>query len=344
MIMIGFPPPSPLGLVRSARRRGPTGRRRACARSGDRKSPSFPMSVRRLGEVLETLKKVEKERQHEAARIIQRSWKRFLDICVFQHFKILLKMRKEGDPRLLMRCIDPKEAELLDAAAGINIRFRLGGVKYPPTIYYKIFTQRPIVDLCAHSPRDYTKRPAKQPAPKEPNGNLEDASQRGWYQRIENNGWRPLSIRFWRFTDPFTLADNERKVSFHFSKLKRREDVEKRRKLKKIKWMQHMYYAGSLKAKEVDSETQILVQKATEGIIKSIEVEGVENVMEWEVDEILKWTNTLNFDEYITYWKKLATSSSSAPFQDFRLELYGFTEIPLDSKATLKLITSREQI
>uniref|UniRef100_A0A6I8PEQ8 Exophilin 5 n=1 Tax=Ornithorhynchus anatinus TaxID=9258 RepID=A0A6I8PEQ8_ORNAN len=302
------------------------------------------MSARHHGEASETLKKVEKEKQDEAARLIQRTWKRFLDICVFQHFKNLLKMRKEGDPRLLMKSIDPKEAELLDAAAGINIRFRLGGVKYPPNIYYKIFTQRPIVDMCANSPRDYTKCPARQSAPRKRNGNLVED---GWYQRTENNGWRPLSIRFWRFTDPFTLADSERKVNFHFSKLKRIEEVEKNRKLKKLKWMTHMYYAGSLKAKEVDSETKILVQKATEGIIKSAEEEGVENVMEWEVDEILKWTNTLNFEEYIAYWKKLSTSSSSARFEDFRLQAivkpYEFTETSLDGKAKLKLITSQEQ-
>jgi hypothetical protein len=29
-------------------------------------------------------------------------------------------------------------------------------VKFPPNIYYKIFTRRPVLDLCACSPRDYT--------------------------------------------------------------------------------------------------------------------------------------------------------------------------------------------
>ena len=29
-------------------------------------------------------------------------------------------------------------------------------VKFPPNIYYKIFTRRPVIDLCASSPRDYT--------------------------------------------------------------------------------------------------------------------------------------------------------------------------------------------
>ena len=28
--------------------------------------------------------------------------------------------------------------------------------RFPPNIYYKIFTHRPIQDLCANSPKDYT--------------------------------------------------------------------------------------------------------------------------------------------------------------------------------------------
>ena len=76
----------------------------------------------------------------------------------------------------------------MDKAAGAHIRFRLGGVsilemalsdssltlaswisgfesineqlfsqvRFPPNIYYKIYTHRPIVDMCACSPRNYT--------------------------------------------------------------------------------------------------------------------------------------------------------------------------------------------
>ena len=29
--------------------------------------------------------------------------------------------------------------------------------RFPPNIYYKIYTHRPIQDLCANAPRDYTK-------------------------------------------------------------------------------------------------------------------------------------------------------------------------------------------
>ena len=34
--------------------------------------------------------------------------------------------------------------------------------KFPPNIYYKIFTHRNIVDMCANAPRDYTKASTKR--------------------------------------------------------------------------------------------------------------------------------------------------------------------------------------
>ena len=44
----------------------------------------------------------------------------------------------------MLRAINPREAALLDAAAGAHVRFRLGGENFPPLVYYKIFTHRPI--------------------------------------------------------------------------------------------------------------------------------------------------------------------------------------------------------
>ena len=110
----------------------------------------------------------------------------------------------------------------MDPFTGAHIKFRLGGLHFPPTIYYKIFVHTPLVDLGAFSPRDYTKE-AKQILPlflfnkskgvepqevKEIVNHLQignppimrsHASVKckyrtdGWYQRIENNGWRPIS-------------------------------------------------------------------------------------------------------------------------------------------------------
>ncbi|XP_040585771.1 protein MFI isoform X5 [Mesocricetus auratus] len=162
----------------------------------------------------------ELSKQEIAARIIQRAWKNFL-------------------------------AELLDAAAGIQVRFRLGG--------------------------------------------------------------------FWIPTENEVL-ESTKESEFHFSKLKRKQDMEKKRKIKKIEWMRQMYYLGNLEAKATHHETLGLIHRATKGLIRCIEDGGVDSVMEWEVDEVLNWTNTLNFDEYIANWKETATSNSSANLKDVRLE------------------------
>uniref|UniRef100_A0A8C6FPD2 Chromosome 11 open reading frame 65 n=1 Tax=Moschus moschiferus TaxID=68415 RepID=A0A8C6FPD2_MOSMO len=258
------------------------------------------------------------ERKDRAARVIQNAWKSFLNVAVFQHFKRLINIRRKGEPRQIVRYINPKEAELLDAAAGINVRFRLGGVKFPPEIYYKIFTHRHIEDLCANSPRDYTKLPAKHTSHIK-SDDLQEEDYSGWYRRIENNGWRPVCETFWR-PDENVMVGDKKESEFHFSKLKRRQDMEKKRKIRKIQWMQQMYYAGNLEAKSTNYETLGLIQTATKGLLRTIEDGGIDSVMEWEVDEVLNWTNTLNFDEYIANWKEIATSNSSANFKSFRFE------------------------
>ncbi|XP_013968922.1 protein MFI isoform X5 [Canis lupus familiaris] len=178
----------------------------------------------------------------KAARVIQNAWKCFLNVAVFQHYKRLIGIRRQGEPRQIVKYIDPKEAELLDAAAGIRVRFRLGGVKFPPDIYYKIFTHRHIEDLCANSPRDYTKLTAKYTSHIK-SDDLQEEDHSGWYHRVENNGWRPVSDTFWMSTENVELED-KKETEFHFSKLKRRQDMEKKRKIRKIEWMRKMYIAN----------------------------------------------------------------------------------------------------
>ncbi|XP_077197714.1 protein MFI isoform X2 [Paroedura picta] len=223
--------------------------------------------------------------RENAAVIIQRSWKRWL-------------------------------AELLDAGAGVHIRFRLGGVKFPPCIYYKIFTHRPVVDMCANSPKDYAKLSALKGKRGESQGDhKEDLS--GWYQRIENNGWRLLSPRFWKALDSVTAEDNLKVKEFHYSKVQKKQDVEKRRKKRKIEWLKKMYYGESLQVKTLDPVQTFLIQRSAEGLIACLGDEGLDGVLEWEVDEMLKWTNALNYEEYVKQWKQLGTSKLSEDYSGF---------------------------
>ena len=54
-----------------------------------------------------------------------------------------------------MRWLNVHEAPLVDVASGVHVRLRLGGETFPPGIYYKLFTHRPIADICAFGPRNY---------------------------------------------------------------------------------------------------------------------------------------------------------------------------------------------
>nr|XP_039247995.1 protein MFI-like [Styela clava] len=251
----------------------------------------------------------------QAATVIQKAWRRHIDMQVFRYYRDLINFRKQGSPALMLRCINPAEAKLLDAATGTHIKFRLAGDKFPPNIYYKIYTHRPVVDMCANSPKDYTNPDAKQATSKQihtKNIIYPDTEKDGWYMRVENNGWRLVSDRLIHAAmDPTTWETSKKTVEFHHDKLVRKSDLERRRRQKKIAWMHKMYKQGMLQVKIEDSETSELVKKAADGLINTVDSHGPDGVMDWEVDELLQWTTALNFDDYLEGWKETATSNIS---------------------------------
>lgn len=50
------------------------------------------------------------------------------------------------------------------------------------------------------------------------------------------------------------------------------------------------------------------VHRAVEGILETADLAGPDAVEEWEVDELLDWTTSLNFDSYFQFWKAVGTS------------------------------------
>ncbi|XP_029458327.1 uncharacterized protein C11orf65 homolog [Rhinatrema bivittatum] len=266
----------------------------------------------------EYLTNLKKAKEETAARIIQRAWRRHIDILVFEYYKNMINLHRQGDPRILLKCVNPREAELVDAAVGVHIRFRLGGIKFPPNIYYKIFTHRPIADICAISPKNHMDQAAKQLLPKQLHNRvaIPKLDFKGWYKRKENNGWRPIFQKLLSTVDIASAAQSNKNLKFHYSKLKRKQDVKDKQKKRKIEWMKKMYYEGSLHAQAEDPNTADLIQRATEGIISTVERNGSGKVMDWEVDELLKWTNALNFEEYTCTWNETGVSNSSSAWKD----------------------------
>ena len=134
-----------------------------------------------------------------------------------------------GDPMQLLKSINPAEAGLLDAASRCHIRFRLGGERFPPLIYYKIFTHGGIVDINAFAPRDYMKmkRELKKDEIHITFDKPENDNFDGWYQRIERNGWRPISDKVLTPQDKVELESNKKPKAFHFNPILRQKQTAK---------------------------------------------------------------------------------------------------------------------
>lgn len=59
----------------------------------------------------------------------------------------------------------------------------------------------------------------------------------------------------------------------------------------------HRYAEGLLNARTEHCETALLVHKSTQRTMDSLQQTEPDSVSEQEVDELLAWSNALNFDE-----------------------------------------------
>lgn len=237
-----------------------------------------------------------------AARCMQRLWRRYKDRVEYLSRVQILRFRNNQDPAVLLRSINPGEAQLFDKATRIVLRFRLGGHEFPPKIYYKVFTQAPLCDVGSFAPRDYTRRHMKQPrevhnhpvrtdkfstvvlqdirvgrarfgVELSEESKLElaerdspDPESLGWYARHENNGWRPVTKAKLEEinSDPVTKFTRTQRVPYHFNKAKRRENKEATMKRRRREWMMKLY-GGKLDPAEIDAR---LESKFSEGVSK----------------------------------------------------------------------------
>ncbi|KAJ3260109.1 hypothetical protein HK103_001185 [Boothiomyces macroporosus] len=214
-------------------------------------------------------KAVQDQSIEKCVLIIQRAWKRYYNTRIYLFYRDLIKIRENGDPANMLRYINPREANIIDKSLAIHVRFRLGGTKFPPTIYYKIFVHKNLVDINAFAPRNYTLNECKLLLPKTrftkagelPVKKPEDE----WYSRIEMNEWRPVLDESFKYTSPRIVPDKPETTKFHYSQLCRKEDLMKRRKEKKLQWMRKLYAIGK---EAVEIEKQIQEEKQRKELAK----------------------------------------------------------------------------
>lgn len=187
-----------------------------------------------------------------AATKIQRQWRSYMNVRIFRYYRDLISFRERGMPSQLLRCVNPSEARLLDAATSTHIRFRLGGGDFPPTIYYKVFCHGGLADIGSFAPRDYTTDRSKKQLPQHSATAAQTADRAfdrhhdGWYEREENNEWRPMAMQLVNEGLDVALGRDKAKRMFHFSKSVRKEDRELRQRQQKREWLKKMYTAGAL--------------------------------------------------------------------------------------------------
>ncbi|GAX74238.1 hypothetical protein CEUSTIGMA_g1687.t1 [Chlamydomonas eustigma] len=294
--------------------------------------------------------------REEAALIIQQAWQSFRNVRIYQYYRDLIQFRERGDPKELLRSINPREAQLADAASGIHVRFRLGGTVFPPLVFYKIYTHRPVTDICSFCPRDYANEvrltaanvhnktkvlPVAEPRknkPKKvfsedfdledkfreylkPDGTIGIRSTRGWYERAENNGWRPINERILVDEDPVTtMTKLKRMPFFHFSTAVRREEKVRRAKQRKRNWMLKMYREGLLGNNHMSPSgaPSGVGSRSTAGALHGDELDSLDGSLDefedGDPNELLQWTQHLDFDHYINDWTSIACTLGTEAF------------------------------
>lgn len=104
--------------------------------------------------------------------------------------------------------------------------------------------------------------------------------------------------------DPVTLETSAQVKDFHFSQLKRREIMLQERKQKKIAWLKKMYQQGGAAAMEGFEGTSSKISSQLD------DKEDTDDI-EKEADQLLVWSEGLDFERYHHNWLTLSSSARS---------------------------------
>ena len=129
-----------------------------------------------------------------------------------------------------------------------------------------------------------------------------------WYHRIDNNGWRPVSealLRGVNRMESLEIDDGDEQeigvdtvgVPHHYSNVVRTQDVRRKRRSQRRKWLKDLYMGGAVADSIVPYHADDVPEEDPD--------------FEKEADKLLKWSVSLDFDSYQATWATLATSAGS---------------------------------
>ena len=117
-------------------------------------------------------------------------------------------------------------------------------------------------------------------------------------------GWRPVAADV--LNDMETTARTSRPIVWHHDKMKRRDEQIRKRKEKKRAWLRHMYSTGMHGGDTAVSDPTAGEAPAGEA---PTAINPADDLADEDLDELLAWSGSLDFDSYHANWLGVATSS-----------------------------------
>lgn len=277
--------------------------------------------------------------EEQAVFVIQRYMHKYTDKMKFKHIHQMLSSLHKTNPNSILSILASSKGgassvPLFDKSCSIYLRFRLSGLQWPPMILYKIFNSISTVDINAFAPRHYHLNQVLKSK-----NIIVSNQQKFWYKRWENNGWYPIQDyaimqihdKLIQLTNQIQCIDNVKERSshtqfYHYSKLHRTQASQKRKKQKKLAWMQKTHPKYRIDD-DTDEKTHIAntlsntqvnktkCQQTSSNICDQINTDGEiiekQSTLFSEPDDdetLLDWAQNLDFDDYIDNWSHLATT------------------------------------
>lgn len=285
---------------------------------------------------------------------IQNVWLGYSSKKVYQFYRRLVCcFDGSGNPKKILAAINPREAALVDPASRLRLKFRLGGLTFPPQIYYKIFVHAPVCDVNSFAPRDYkTEKVISEKAHQIQCSEGEKVAQKtkkillkssysAWYTRIENNGWRPVNVKTLKEAEDDAINQLTKNriqsikpkqgygggaigaKSIAYTKPQKKQLSELNKKMRRRQWLMKLYTGGFACTYQTEEGTDTVSfnEETKYGSIKQSCLPSEE-----EVEQLLEWSSTLDFDQYVDEWEHVGTSGIMEPPSPYLRDPYNISK------------------
>lgn len=172
------------------------------------------------------------------------------------------------------------------------------------------------MDINAFAPRDYMqmKKDKKKECIDVKLDKDRNDKHNGWYERFENNGWRPISDKILTPFDGVELRTANQPKQFHHSKLKRKEMTAKDKRNRKLRWLRKLYRDAKNAELQEDGEVAAKGEELEQMYENPFDddkfMEMQDQDFDKEVNNLIEWCEDLDYEKYVNNWGMLATSAA----------------------------------